>query len=60
MKLDNTQRSLLDCHKRRASGQRLPYYTKTRRDARIAIESRRERKLLAESFGELTLSTEIV
>lgn len=57
MKLDNTQRSFLDCHKRRQSGQRLPYYTKTRRDA---IESIRERKLLAESISGLTLSTDFV
>lgn len=39
---------------------RVPYYTTARRDARLAIEAKREQKRLVESFGELTLSTKIV
>ena len=57
MKIDNKQRQLLDCHKRPKAG-RLPVYSVARRDARIAIEDRKDRQRLANQLD--TLSTENV
>lgn len=57
MKLNNKQRSLLDCHKRPKAG-RLPVYTTARRNARLRIEEIKERKRLANQLN--TLSTENV